>query len=151
MQWGVFLQYLLVSGMSLVTLTLSYTTKRMGRITKNGTLWASALPCTVYGRTGRIAFGFQIYLLSRNVRLAMCCSRDLTPKPLEPLPFRVSSLTGVLSCFSLQCWGEDRQLQSDWHWNWREKVKLNTNMLGFDHLRHFFKVTMCQKKCSLLF
>lgn len=63
---------------------------------------------------------FLNYLLSRRLRPAMCCSKDLTPKPLVFLLFRApSSLTGVdASSLSLQSCGEPRLLLSDLYCQW---------------------------------
>lgn len=58
------------------------------------------------------------YLLSRRLRPAMCCSKDLTPNPLLFLVLSTpSSLTGVdASCLSLQSCGELRLFLSDLYW-----------------------------------
>lgn len=63
---------------------------------------------------------FLAYLLSSRLRPAMCCSKDLTPKPLLFLLLSApSSLTGVeASCLSLQSFGEPRLLLSDLYCTW---------------------------------
>lgn len=79
---------------------------------------------------------FLDYLLSRRLRPAMCCSKDLTPKPLLFLLLRApSSLTGVdASCLSLQSCGEPRLLLSDLYCKWTqhgEEMKIKT-LLSFE-------------------
>lgn len=86
------------------------------------------------------------YLLSRRLRPAMCCSKDLTPKPLLFLPLRApSSLTGVdASCRSLQSCGEPRLLRSDLYWKNGEKQKYEKK-IGFISVIWFYAVLyMCK-------
>lgn len=65
---------------------------------------------------------FLDYLVSRRLRPAMCCSKDLTPKPLLFLLLRApSSLTGVdASCLSRQSCGDPRLLLSDLYCKWTQ-------------------------------
>lgn len=70
--------------------------------------------------SGKMASG--IYLLSSRLRPAMCCSKDLTPKPLPFLLLRApSSLSAAeASCFSFHSCGEPKLLLSDLYYNHRK-------------------------------
>lgn len=96
----------------------SYTTCRP----KNFGLWSA--PCENWWRETMVS---GIYLVSSRLRPAMCCSKDLTPKPLPFLLLRApSSLSAAdTSCFSFQSWGEPGLLLSDLYYSHSENKNEN--------------------------
>lgn len=89
----------------------------------SGKFWAGGSSAWSPATGKKMAPG--VYLLSSRLRPAMCCSKDLTPKPLPFLLLRApSSLSAAeASCFSFQSCGEPKLLLSDLYYDHRKDRK----------------------------
>lgn len=83
----------------------------------------------------------------------MCCSKDLTPKPLLFLLLRApSSLTGVdASCLSLQSCGEPRLLLSDLYCKWTQHKEETNGKKQDTEKRAYFLLKILTSLTFVLF